>query len=78
MRRILLGFLLATLGLFDVAAATAIPRQRTDPPDTTGLRDKPIVGRAVPCDSGRIGLFECRNVELLAYLPKSAIGGATG
>jgi choice-of-anchor B domain-containing protein len=37
-----------------------------------------ITGHAVPCKDGKIRNFECQNVELLAYLPKSAIGGAIG
>lgn len=35
-----------------------------------------IVGGAVKCTDGKIGVFECQNVELLSYLPLDAVGGS--
>src|SRR6188472_4560001 len=30
---------------------------------------KPLVGRVMPCQDGKIRVFECQGVELLAFLP---------
>ena len=49
----------------------------------TELRSAPeefpaVTGGVQPCAEGRAGTFACGNVELLGYLPISAIGGAPG
>jgi choice-of-anchor B domain-containing protein len=66
----------ALLGHNAVSAAQSQPA----PPaaDTEWTVEKPLIGRAIPCASGHIKSFECRNVELLSYLPRSLIGGASG
>jgi choice-of-anchor B domain-containing protein len=33
---------------------------------------------AARCDNGRIGVFTCKNIELVAHMPVSALGGARG
>ena len=37
-----------------------------------------IAGGEVRCDEGHAGQFECSDVDLLAFLPVSALGGAPG
>ena len=37
-----------------------------------------ITGEEVRCDEGHAGQFECSDVDLLAFLPVSALGGAPG
>jgi len=38
----------------------------------------PITGAAVRCDDGEVGRFTCEGMDLMAYLPTSAIGGDRG
>ena len=38
----------------------------------------PIVGEGVPCEDGKADLWECSNVDLVAYLPIHKIGGGRG
>jgi len=45
----------------------------------SGARGLPaITGGAVECVDGRAGIFECDNVDLIAFLPIQAIGGGRG
>lgn len=45
----------------------------------SGARGLPAVtGGAVECVDGRAGIFECDNVDLIAFLPVQAIGGGRG
>jgi len=37
-----------------------------------------ITGETVPCIDGRAGIFECRNVELVSFLPVHELGGGPG
>ncbi|HEU5471965.1 MAG TPA: choice-of-anchor B family protein [Actinophytocola sp.] len=42
-------------------------------------RQDPVTGLAlVPCTNGMAGQFPCRNVDLLAHLPLTSIGGGRG
>jgi choice-of-anchor B domain-containing protein len=34
-----------------------------------------VTGRAVRCEQGKATIFDCRNVDLLSFLPLNAIGG---
>lgn len=36
---------------------------------------RPVTGRAIRCEHGKIQSFDCDNVELLSFLPLEAIGG---
>ncbi len=38
---------------------------------------KPIVGRALKCQDGKILMFKCRDVELLSFLPVKTLGART-
>lgn len=38
----------------------------------------PITGGQVDCDDGKAGLFDCERVDLLSFLPISALGGDRG
>jgi choice-of-anchor B domain-containing protein len=38
----------------------------------------PITGRKVDCTNEKVALFECHDVDLLGFLPVSAIGGGRG
>lgn len=67
------------LGLFLGAdPAGAMLPQGAASTDTSKVVDRPVVGRAIPCTQGTILAFQCQNVELLAYLPRSAVGNSTG
>ena len=45
----------------------------------SGARGLPeITGGALECVDGRAGIFECDNVDLVAFLPVQAIGGGRG
>jgi len=37
-----------------------------------------MVGEPTACDDGRVGEFDCRQVDLVAFLPVQAIGGGRG
>jgi choice-of-anchor B domain-containing protein len=37
----------------------------------------PVVGTEVKCDKNKAKIFDCQNVDLISYLPVSAIGGKT-
>jgi choice-of-anchor B domain-containing protein len=39
---------------------------------------EPMVGAPQSCDDGKVGEFECNQVDLVAFLPVSAIGGDRG
>lgn len=54
----------------------ALGQQASAAADTGWTLDQSITGRAIPCKGGRIKSMDCQNVELLAYLPESAMGGA--
>jgi len=38
----------------------------------------PITGRKVDCTDNRVSIFDCRDVDLLGFLPVTAIGGGRG
>ncbi len=38
--------------------------------------EQPITGRAVSCANGKVHGFDCDNVELLSYLPATALGAS--
>lgn len=59
-----------------VAVPAALPFDSTT--TDTSWTEMPLVGRAIPCVSGRIKGFVCRNVELLSYLPKHMLGESSG
>src|SRR5436190_204353 len=59
---------LATVVLFGPDAAVAAMPQS----------DEPLTGQALPCKQGKIKDFECKNVELLAYLPADRLGQSVG
>ena len=40
---------------------------------TVGL--DPILGATVECVDGRAGIFECNNIDLVAFLPVHLMGG---
>jgi len=63
--------LFAVLGGFTGTSASA---QSAPAPQSNWTIDQPITGRALTCEKGRIKIFDCENVELLSYLPASAIG----
>lgn len=37
-----------------------------------------VTGRPVPCEDGSAGMFGCENVDMMSFLPISAIGGGRG
>ena len=37
-----------------------------------------ITGETLPCIDGRAGIFECRNVDLVSFLPVHELGGSPG
>jgi choice-of-anchor B domain-containing protein len=43
---------------------------------TTGL--PAITGAEIKCDTGRVRLFECKNADLVAFMPNSALGAKRG
>jgi len=43
-----------------------------------GFELAPITGERMRCEDGKAGVFSCENVELLSFLPVSAIGGEPG
>src|SRR4051794_40155711 len=53
-------------------------RQAAPPPAADWTPAMPLTGRALKCEHGRIKTFACANVELLSYLPKSALGESSG
>ena len=53
---------------------TATVARSQTPADTAKRSLKPITGRAQRCKDGKIETFDCRNVEVLSYLPASIIG----
>jgi len=59
------------------SAAAAMPQDATNT-DAGGSDDKPLTGRALRCENGRIKTFECRNVELLSFLPKDSLAESVG
>src|SRR5690242_4271705 len=62
--------LLTGIGIFvNPAMSRTLNAQST--PDIT----KPITGAAVKCVDGKAKGFDCKNTELLAFLPKEAVGG---
>ena len=63
------GLLLGASGITTAAA------QQKASADTAWTYAKPLTGRALPCENGKIKIFDCQNVELLSYLPKGVIGG---
>ncbi len=72
MRSALVG---AAVLMSSLCVAGAVGQQA--PAATKGWTlDQPITGHALSCENGRIQTMDCRNVELLAYLPESAMGGA--
>ena len=44
--------------------------------DINGL--DPITGAMLPCRNGKVGRFPCQQVDLLSFLPVSALGGSRG
>ncbi len=52
-----------------------VARQFAEVPDTDWTIDQPLVGREIPCRNGKALIFDCRAVNLLAYLPEHMIGG---
>lgn len=72
--------LAATALIASVLAAheTAAAAVAQDPETSSQAPSEPVTGRAIPCKDGRIKNLECSNVELLAFLPKSAMGDAIG
>lgn len=53
------------------AAMLRQAQQRPPHPQTTPLS-------ATPCQNGFAGIYPCRNVDLLAYLPATSLGGVEG
>jgi choice-of-anchor B domain-containing protein len=39
---------------------------------------EPITGGAVECNDGKVGPFDCSEVDLVSFLPVSAVGGERG
>ncbi len=80
------GFSMRLLSLGVVAFATIAPIGRgaaavtmpQDDENTVEALDRPLTGRDIPCEQGKIALFECENVALLSYLPKHLIGESSG
>src|SRR5690349_13299351 len=62
------ALVLAAVALFNPGIATATMRQA----------DKPLTGQALACKQGKIKDFDCKNVELLSFLPKDSIGQSSG
>src|SRR5881394_4300188 len=74
--RIVLVLLTAGLLLGGPGVTTVVGLQHLPAADTGWTLDKPLTGRAITCENGRIKILDCRNVELLSYLPPSMIGDA--
>jgi len=69
---------LAAAAMLVAGSATATMPQDTGNSDTSWTADKPLTGHALPCTDGKIKSFSCHNVELLSFLPKSALANSTG
>src|SRR5690349_3639403 len=80
MRALLRGapILLAAFVLFGHGSAAVAFAQSPANTDADWTEDKPLAGRAMPCDQGMIKVFECKNVEILSYLPKDGLAGSVG
>lgn len=72
--RIVFGMLTALV--LTGASASPAASQLVKGSATAGPLAESITGQIMPCTNGRIKAFECQNVELLAYLPRTALGGA--
>jgi choice-of-anchor B domain-containing protein len=66
---------LAAVVPFGYGATAAMAQNAAD---ANWSNDKPLIGKAIPCDKGMIKEFECENVELLSFLPKDSLGQSVG
>src|SRR5260221_3481174 len=69
---------LAAAILLASGAATAAMAQSAKSADANWSSDKPLTGKALPCEKGMIKEFECENVELLSYLTRESMAEASG
>lgn len=69
---------LAAAILLASGTATAAMAQSAQSADANWSSDKPLTGKALPCDKGMIKEFECENVELLSYLPRESMAESSG
>jgi choice-of-anchor B domain-containing protein len=72
------ALVLAAVALFGHGSAAAAMPQSAANADANWTDTKPLTGRALPCDQGKIKTFECQNVELLSYLQKDSLGQSVG
>jgi len=52
-----------------------MPRQFPELAEADWAVDRPLVGREVRCQNDKAWIFDCHDVDLLAYLPERALGG---
>lgn len=75
------GFLVAVCLLLATTFSHRSPLAIDDEPS---LRSDPAMGAepkalsAIPCVAGMADIYPCANVDLLAFMPRSAIGGGNG
>lgn len=54
-----------------------VPRQFPEITEADWTAELPLVGREIECRKGKIRVFSCKNVSLIAFLPESLVGGPT-
>lgn len=54
-----------------------VPQQFTPVADADWSEGKPLVGREIECQNGKIKIFDCQNMSLLSFIPAKAIGDTT-
>src|SRR6476619_5902945 len=67
----------APQGVVDKAPQPLVPRQFTEVAEVDWTPDKPLVGREIECQNGKVRIFDCKDISLLAFLPESLVGGPT-